>query len=77
MIRLQEVELDFGHTDGTTDARNHEWTDKRGSRNSYLDIVGSNTYWRPDYLRKEYLSLQVNTVFSVKLVELSFPTLAF
>ena len=41
MIGLQEVELDFGRTDGTdgterTAERNGR-TDKRGSRNSYLD----------------------------------------
>ena len=35
MIRLQEVELDFGHTEvGNTDGR----MDRRGSRNSYLDV---------------------------------------
>ena len=37
MIRLQEVELDFGHTE---DGRQTDgWTDRRGSRNSYLDTI--------------------------------------
>ena len=46
MIRLQEVELDFEHMeDGTwkredgTWSTEHGWTDRRGSRNSYLDWV--------------------------------------
>ena len=35
MVRLQEVELDFGHMEhGRTE---HGWTDRRGSRNIYLD----------------------------------------
>ena len=38
-MRLQEMELNFGHTDGRTDRRTEGWTDKRGSQNSYLDAL--------------------------------------
>ena len=42
-MRLQETELNFGHTNGRTDkrtdGRTNGWTDKRGSQNSYLDLV--------------------------------------
>ena len=37
-VRFGRTEPD-GRTDGTTEPRNHGWTDKRGSRNSYLDTV--------------------------------------
>ena len=38
--KLQEVELDFRHTeDGNTDGRTDGWTDRCGSQNSYLDIT--------------------------------------
>ena len=33
------MELIFGHTHTRTDGRTDGWTDKRGSRNSYLDVV--------------------------------------
>ena len=38
------MELNFGHTDGRTDKRTDGWTDKRGSRNSYLDVDGISKY---------------------------------
>ena len=37
MTQLQEIQLVFGHADGRTDGRTNGWTDKRGSRNDYLD----------------------------------------
>ena len=39
MKQLQGVELVFGQmeTDGRTNGRTNGWTDRRGSRNSYLD----------------------------------------
>ena len=37
MVRLQEVELDFGHTEDGGRKTELGWTDRRGSRNSYLD----------------------------------------
>ena len=38
MIRLQELELVFGQTHARTDGGGGR-TDRRGSRNSYLDII--------------------------------------
>ena len=48
-MRLQEMELIFGHTDGRTDGRNHGttdgWTDRRGSWNNYLDVIGGSIFF--------------------------------
>ena len=39
MIREQELDLVFGHTQGRMEPWNHGWTDRSGSRNSYLDMT--------------------------------------
>ena len=45
MIPLQELKLLFGHKDGRTDRGR---TDRRGSRNSYLD--GNGGTFRPKHI---------------------------
>ena len=60
-MQLQEMEQIFGHTDGRTngrtDGRTGGWTDRRGSRNSYLDnlnkFVRSNYYTKEDLTKKQ------------------------
>ena len=39
VIKLQKIELVFGHTDERTNERTDRWTDGRGSQNSYLGFV--------------------------------------
>ena len=38
MIRLQELKLVFGGTEPEPEPRTDGWTDRCGSRNSYLDV---------------------------------------
>ena len=46
MIHLQEIELVFGHTDARTHTRTDGRTDRRGSRNIYLDFLAESSETR-------------------------------
>ena len=64
---LAGIEVRFGRTepDGRTEPRNDGWTDRRGSRNSYLDIFFATAvihHWMP--WLSSYLCPDVQNIFT-------------
>ena len=57
MIRLQELELVFGQTDGRTDARTNGWTDRRDVGNSILDLLVKSVKRGKSFFKVHFLSI--------------------
>ena len=77
VIKLQKIELVFGHTDEWTDGRTNGWTDKRGSRNSYLDycimrLLSHTTFTIHDASARNFVRFdtQYDTVFQQYMMSL-------
>ena len=66
--KLTEIEVRFGRTEPRTEPRNHGtgWTDKRGSRNSYLDSVSGGTAVLEIPVAKEYGKENLNSYLTLK-----------